>query len=127
MLNWTQSEEAFRHCIKSQNVRAILTAKSFFQKIQTPWLKKYEMTFFEDMLKTISLKQKLTALIKAKRFKLPKKISNIAVVLFTSWSEALPKTVELTHENVLHDILWTSWLVWLKMNDVDICFLPQFH
>ena len=127
MLNWTQSEEAFRHCIKSQDVRAILTAKSFFQKIQTPWLKKYEMTFFEDMLKTISLKQKLTAVIKAKRFKLPKNISNIAVVLFTSWSEALPKTVELTHENVLHDILWTAGLVWLKMNDVDICFLPPFH
>ena len=105
MLNWTQSEEAFRHCIKSQDVRAILTAKSFFQKIQTPWLKKYEMTFFEDMLKTISLKQKLTAVIKAKRFRLPKNISNIAVVLFTSGSEALPKTVELTHENVLHDIL----------------------
>jgi hypothetical protein len=42
------------------------------------------MTFFEDMLKTISLRQKLTAVIKAKRFKLPKKISNIAVVLFTS-------------------------------------------
>ena len=127
MLNWTQSEEAFRHCIKSQDVRAILTAKSFFQKIQTPWLKKYEMTFFEDMLKSISLSQNLTAVIKAKRFRLPKKISNIAVVLFTSWSEALPKTVELTHENVLHDILWTAWLVWLKMNDVDLCFLPPFH
>lgn len=127
MLNWTQSEEAFRHCIKSQDVRAILTAKSFFQKIQTPWLKKYEMTFFEDMLKTISLKQKLTAVIKAKRFRLPKNISNIAVVLFTSGSEALPKTVELTHENVLHDILWTAGLVWLKMNDVEICFLPPFH
>ena len=127
MLNWTQSEEAFHHCIKSQNVRAILTAKSFFQKIQTPWLKKYEMTFFEDMLKTISLRQKLTAVVKAKQFKIPKKISKIAVVLFTSWSEALPKTVELTHENVLHDILWTAGLVWLKMNDVDICFLPPFH
>jgi len=84
MLNWTQSEEAFRHCIKSQDVRAILTAKSFFQKIQTPRLKKYEMTFFEDMLKTISLKQKLTAVVKAKQFKLPKNISKIAVVLFTS-------------------------------------------
>lgn len=127
MLNWTQSEEAFHHCIKSQNVRAILTAKSFFQKIQTPRLKKYEMTFFEDMLKTISLKQKLTAVIKARNFKIPNNISKIAVVLFTSWSEALPKTVELTHENVLHDILWTAGLVWLKMNDVDICFLPPFH
>lgn len=127
MLNWTQSEEAFSHCIKSQNVKAVLTAKSFFQKIQTPRLKKYKMTFFEDMLKTISLKQKLVAVYKAKRFKLPKNISKIAVVLFTSWSEALPKTVELTHENVLHDILWTAGLVWLKMNDIDICFLPPFH
>jgi len=84
MLNWTQSEEAFSHCIKSQNVKAVLTAKSFFQKVQTPWLKKYKMTFFEDMLKTISLKQKLVAVYKAKKFKLPKNISKIAVVLFTS-------------------------------------------
>ena len=127
MLNWTQSNEAFSHCIKSQNVEVILTAKSFFQKIQTPRLKKYNMTFFEDILKDISLIQKLTAVIKAKRFKLPRDISKIAVVLFTSWSEALPKTVELTHENILQDILWTAWLVWLKMNDVELCFLPPFH
>jgi hypothetical protein len=84
MLNWTQSNEAFSHCIKSQNVEVILTAKSFFQKIQTPRLKKYNMTFFEDILKDISLIQKLTAVIKAKRFKLPRDISKIAVVLFTS-------------------------------------------
>ena len=127
MLNWTQSNEAFSHCIKSQNVEVILTAKSFFQKIQTPWLKKYNMTFFEDILKDISLTQKLTAVVKAKRFKIPTNISKIAVVLFTSWSEALPKTVELTHENILQDILGTAWLVWLKMNDVELCFLPPFH
>ena len=127
MLNWTQSNEAFSHCIKSQNVEVILTAKSFFQKIQTPRLKKYNMTFFEDILKDISLAQKLTAVIKARRFKIPRNISKIAVVLFTSWSEALPKTVELTHENILQDILWTAWLVWLKMNDVELCFLPPFH
>jgi hypothetical protein len=61
MLNWTQSEEAFAHCIKSQNVKVILTAKSFFQKVQTPWLQKYKMTFFEDVLKDVSLIQKLAA------------------------------------------------------------------
>ena len=127
MLNWTLSNEAFSHCIKTQNVEVILTAKSFFQKIQTPRLKKYNMIFFEDILKDISLIQKLKALFKAKRFRIPKNISKIAVVLFTSWSEALPKTVELTHENILHDILWTSWLVWLKMNDVELCYLPPFH
>lgn len=127
MLNWTLSEEAFSHCIKSQNVEVILTAKSFFQKIQTPWLKKYEMTFFEDILKNITLKQKITALIKSIRFNTPNNISKIAVVLFTSWSEALPKAVELTHENILYDLLWAAGIVWIKNSDIEICYLPPFH
>ena len=127
MLNWTQSEEAFAHCIKSQDVKVILTDKSFFQKVQTPWLQKYEMTFFEDVLKDISLIQKLTAVYKATSFKIPKDISKVAVVLFTSWSESLPKTVELTHENILHDLLWAAWIVGIKVNDVEICYLPPFH
>jgi hypothetical protein len=84
MLNWTQSHEAFSHCIKTQNVEVILTAKSFFQKIQTPWLKKYNMAFFEDILKDISLTQKIKAVFNAMRFKIPTNISKIAVVLFTS-------------------------------------------
>ena len=127
MLNWTQSEEAFAHCIKSQNVKVILTAKSFFQKVQTPWLQKYEMTFFEDVLKDVSLIQKLTAVCKAMRFKIPTDNSKVAVVLFTSWSESLPKTVELTHENILHDLLWAAGIVWIKNSDVEICYLPPFH
>ena len=127
MLNWTQSEEAFAHCIKSQNVKVILTAKSFFQKVQTPWLQKYKMTFFEDVLKDISLIQKLKAVFSAIRFKIPTDISKIAVVLFTSWSESLPKTVELTHENVLNDLLWAAGIVWIRVNDVEICYLPPFH
>ena len=127
MLNWTQSEEAFAHCIKSQNVKVILTAKSFFQKVQTPRLQKYKMTFFEDVLKDVSLTQKLKAVWSATIFHIPTDISKIAVVLFTSWSESLPKTVELTHENILHDLLWSAWIVWIKKSDIEICFLPPFH
>ena len=127
MLNRTQSNEAFSHCIKSQNVKTILTSKSFFQKIQTPWLKKYEMTFFEDLLKDISLTQKLKAVYDAMRFQIPNDISQTAVVLFTSWSEALPKTVELSHKNILQDLLGAAGMIWLKKKDVEICFLPPFH
>ena len=127
MLNWTQSEEAFAHCIKSQNVKVILTAKSFFQKVQTPWLQKYKMTFFEDVLKDVSLTQKLRAVWRATIFHIPTDISKIAVVLFTSWSESLPKTVELTHENILHDLLWSAWIVGIRKSDVEICYLPPFH
>ena len=127
MLNWTQSEEAFLHCINSQDIKIILTAKSFFQKIQTPWLQKQKMTFFEDILKDISLTQKLKAVYESAKFKIPNSISEIAVVLFTSWSEALPKTVELTHKNILHDLLWAAGIVWIKNNDIEICYLPPFH
>lgn len=127
MLNRTQSNEAFSHCLKSQNVRTILTSKSFFQKIQTPRLKKYEMTFFEDLLKDISLTQKLKAVYDAMRFQIPNNISQTAVVLFTSWSEALPKTVELSHKNILQDLLGAAGMIWLKKKDIEICFLPPFH
>ena len=127
MLNRTQSEEAFSHCLKSQNIKTILTAKSFFQKIQTPWLQKYSTTFFEDILKNVTLKQKIIAIFKSTRFKIPSDISKIAVVLFTSWSEALPKTVELTHKNILYDILWAGWIVWIKNSDIEISYLPPFH
>ena len=127
MLNWTQSKEAFYHCVKSQDTKVILTAKSFFQKIQKPWLQKYEMTFFEDILKNVSLIQKIKAVFNATNFKIPTNISKIAVVLFTSWSEALPKTVELTHENILNDLLWAAGIVEIWTNDIEICYLPPFH
>jgi long-subunit acyl-CoA synthetase (AMP-forming) len=70
------------------------------------------MTFFEDVLKDVSLIQKLAAVWRATLFNIPKDISKIAVVLFTSWSESLPKTVELTHENILNDLLWAAGIVW---------------
>lgn len=127
MLNRTLSEEAFSHCLKSQDIKTILTAKSFLQKIQRPRLQNYEMNFIEDMLSSISIMQKLKAVNQSKKLKLPKHISNIAVVLFTSWSEALPKTVELTHQNLLQDLLWAAGIIELKTGEVQICYLPSFH
>lgn len=104
MLNWTQSEEAFAHCVESQEISVILTAGSFYQKVQTPWLKNYKMTFFEELLKGVSLGKKLKAVLKSKMFSLPKQLDSTAVILFTSGSEALPKAVPLTHQNILQDI-----------------------
>lgn len=127
MLNWTQSEEAFAHCLNSQKVKTILTAKSFFQKIQTSWLQKYEMTYFEELLKNVSLWKKVKAVFNSIMFKIPTNISKVAVILFTSWSESLPKTVELTHQNILHDLLGALWNVGARKDSVEIWFLPPFH
>jgi long-chain-fatty-acid--[acyl-carrier-protein] ligase len=127
MLNWTQSEEAFAHCITSQEVSVILTAGSFFKKIQTPWLKKYEMTFFEELLKGVSLTQKIKALVKATLFRLPSSLDERAVVLFTSGSEALPKAVALTHQNILQDLKGAVGILEIRTDDILLAFLPPFH
>jgi long-chain-fatty-acid--[acyl-carrier-protein] ligase len=127
MLNWTQSEEAFAHCVESQQIAVILTAGSFYKKIQTPWLQKYQMTFFEEVLKGVSLKKKIKALVKATLFRLPKKLDETAVVLFTSGSEALPKTVLLTHQNILQDLKGATGLLEIRTDEILLAFLPPFH
>jgi long-chain-fatty-acid--[acyl-carrier-protein] ligase len=127
MLNWTQSEEAFKHCVESQEVSVILTAGSFFKKIQTPWLQNYEMTFFEELLKKVSLGQKVKALFKSLLFQLPKKLDEKAVILFTSGSEALPKAVVLTHQNILQDLKGTTGRLDVTKDDILLAFLPPFH
>jgi long-chain-fatty-acid--[acyl-carrier-protein] ligase len=141
MLNRTQSEKAFAHCVKSQEVSVILTAGSFFKKIQTPWLQNYEMTFFEELLKKVSLGQKIKALVKALRYlscpsrlcRIPSRRGNhlggdaTAVILFTSGSEALPKAVALTHQHILQDLKGATELLDIRQDEVLLAFLPPFH
>lgn len=127
MLNRTQSKEGFKHCLKVQEVKVILTAKSFFQKIQTPRLKKYEMTYVEELLKDISMRRKVSAFVQARRGKIPEKLDETAVVLFTSGSEALPKAVALTHQNILSDIAGALGRIKIRQDDVLLAFLPPFH
>lgn len=127
MLNWTQSKEGFAHCLKVQEVQHILTAKSFFQKVQTPRLQSYEMTYFEELLKKVSLTAKLKAVYQAFRFQIPKTLEETAVVLFTSGSESLPKAVALTHQNILSNLLGALERVKIKEKDILLAFLPPFH
>jgi acyl-CoA synthetase (AMP-forming)/AMP-acid ligase II len=42
MFNWTLPENAFHHCVNFSEVEKILTSKSFFDRVKTPFLEKYE-------------------------------------------------------------------------------------
>lgn len=126
MLNWTLSQDAFEHCVKCKSIPAILTSKSFYKKIQAPYYEKNNLVFLEDILKNISLKQKLFALYKSYRFKIPPQKEE-AVVLFTSWSEWLPKAVAITHQNIIQDIKGALQVLSFKTDDILLGFLPPFH
>ncbi len=126
MINRTFWQEAFEHCVQQKNLSVLLTSRSFYQKIKAPYFEKNTLVFFEDILKKVSLKQKLLAVSDAHRFYIPKQKEE-AVVLFTSWSEWLPKVVSLSHQNIIQNIKGSLQLVSFKLEDILLGFLPPFH
>ncbi len=136
-LNWTSGKRALLHACETTDLRTILSSQAFLDIVQT------DLEFLEDkfvFLETIreqvttrdkiagtrmareSLPQILQAFgVKARSSKDP------AVVLFTSGSEALPKGVVLTHENILSNIRGVLDAFPLTREDILLGFLPTFH
>jgi acyl-CoA synthetase (AMP-forming)/AMP-acid ligase II/acyl carrier protein len=128
MLNWTVWEKSFAHCMEFAGLETILTSRKFYEKITSPWLAGFgwKMVFIEDIIRDISLMTKVWAIIKKTFFLLPK-MREDAVMLFTSWSESLPKAVVLTHANILSDISGALALVPFQRYETLLGFLPPFH
>ena len=134
MLNWTVGKKVLLHCIETAGVKNILSAGAFVEKIeeQLPEAIKEKITLLEKKVPHISLATKLKGALKAKFPQLfinPRKIAvnDTAVILFTSGSEALPKAVPLSHNNIVSNLSAA-----FKMIDVDnnlnfLSFLPPFH
>lgn len=130
MFNWTLWKEAFDHCVGYSKVDKIISVSSFYDRVKNDFLdehkKEGKFIFLEDLLKKGSIVEKVGALLKS--FYLPIwKLSETAVILFTSWSESLPKAVPLTHENLIEDIRWAMEIFDLKTDDRLLWFLPPFH
>lgn len=128
MLNWTLPKDAFNHCVNFSKTNKILTSSNFYDKVKNDFLEesKDKFIFLEDLLKDIPKIKKIKALINSFFMKVPNLWEN-AVILFTSWSESLPKAVALTHENLIENIKWTLNIFELKQYDKLLWFLPPFH
>lgn len=130
MLNWTLSKSSFDHCMEFVNLDTILTSNAFYSKVK--WsgiLEKYEdkMIFAENIVSKLRISDKIWALIQSKLFVLPK-LSDVAVILFTSWSENLPKAVPLTHQNIIQDLKSTlEHIEFMNSNTIMLSYLPPFH
>lgn len=130
MLNWTVGPRIMDHCINSINLEKIITAKSFFDKISDSLSNetKQKCIFFEQKVKKLSLKTKISGLLSFYLSVFPKtNPDETAVVLFTSGSESLPKTVELTHENILYDLRGSLDSLSINYENIFLGFLPPFH
>ncbi len=132
MLNWTVGAKVLEHCIESSEVNVVLSAGSFIKKIEDLLNDQItsKIVHLDKIIPQIQLSTKLKGLIKSKfpsLFYKKAKPDDVAVILFTSGSEALPKAVPLTHQNIVSDLSGVLNMIDLDNNNVLLSFLPPFH
>ncbi len=117
---------------KKCDFTTIITARALLEKVKCPVVP--GMVFIEDILKEVSLKDKLGALVKS-LLPVPMLLKRIAggdeqdtaFILFTSGSERDPKAVQLSHKNIVSNISSLSTAFGLNENDIFLANLPYFH
>jgi len=131
MLNWTVGKQVLMHCVQSAGVEVVLTATNFYNKIKDllPEELLPKLVHFDKKLPELTLSDKLSSLFLANMPSLipVPKLSETAVVLFTSGSENAPKAVELSHKNIIADIAGILEHIKLKNELIILGFLPPFH
>jgi long-chain-fatty-acid--[acyl-carrier-protein] ligase len=136
-LNWTVGTYFMSHAIKLVDIHHIVSSKQFLKRLDNVDLGDAidKIVAIEDLKESISFIDKIKGVLRAKRS--PKAIlkkccphikgEDIAVMLFTSGSTALPKAVPLTHKNILSN--QKSALKNINLTDEDVLLkcLPPFH
>ncbi|MFH1672419.1 MAG: AMP-binding protein [Pseudomonadota bacterium] len=134
MVNWTVGSRNMAHSLNLIGVRHVLTAKALAGRLKAQGINLDEISnrfvFMEDFRKKISFASKLWAYCRSHLSWSSlehAKITDTAVILFTSGSETLPKAVPLSHENIMANIRDIPMMATIRENDVMIGMLPPFH
>lgn len=137
-LNWTVGVHFMNHAVELMDLKYVITSEKFLKKLDNVDLGKAldKLLFLENMRKSITLQDKISGALLAK--KSTKKIlsyfgadtlheDDTAVVLFTSGTTNLPKAVPLSHKNLLVNQKHAIRAINLGNEDVIMVPLPIFH
>lgn len=134
MLNFSLGDKQFSSCLKTVNVKNIITSRRFIEQGKlhrlTDCAEKAgcNIIYLEDLVKKIGLISKLRGLYKyVLRKPMNTDADTAAVILFTSGSEGLPKAVLLSHKNLQANVLQIHLAVPFHARDVILNALPMFH
>lgn len=137
LVNWTLGARNVRHVVEVSGLRRIVTSLRFVDNVDTIPFDEVEklLVFLEDVRReqiTLGVKLRAWWASKQRPERLLGRVGKLgkddtAVILFTSGSEAVPKGVPLSHENILSNIRGVIGAVRLEKRDVLYGFLPPFH
>jgi len=135
MLNFSLGPSVVLSMCQTAVVKNVITSRTFVikGKIEETITKLEEngvkIHYLEDIAQTIRLTDKIRAwfLYKTKQVPIHQKPSDPAVILFTSGSEGTPKAVVLSHSNIFSNIVQTTCVAQLNMQDLLFNCLPMFH
>ncbi len=139
MLNFTAGARGLVIACETADVDVVYTARAFVQEAglekQTAALEELaRVVYLEDLAPRVSVLRKLRALwcayapTLAYRLRQRKRDPHdVAVILFTSGSEGIPKGVVLTHSNIVANRAQVQTLIDLTHRDTVLNILPMFH
>ncbi|WP_100934208.1 AMP-binding protein [Candidatus Chlamydia corallus] len=139
MINWSQGLRELRACTKTAEIVRVLTSQQLVKHLtEVQGLIEYpfDLVYMEDMRKQLSWWEKCRIGLYSKCsvpwllriFGVSGLESNdIAVILFTSGTEKLPKAVPLTHKNLIANQKACLKFFDPSRQDVMLAFLPPFH
>ncbi len=135
-LNYTVSNETLASCAQQCNLKTIVTARVFLEKvkIQPPG----EIIFIEDVAKDAGFGERVSAALAASLLpskwvakfagsERPATLDDIATIIFSSGSTGDPKGVILTHYNIASNVAQLSQVFMLHADDRIMGILPFFH
>lgn len=135
MINYsTGAADNARYAQRKCNFRTIITSKALLEKTGSPFVE--GMVFIEEIMESLSLLSKISA---AMISRLPASLisrtvhkgsdDDTLVILFTSGSEKEPKAVQLTHRNIISNIMGLTEIFhpYLSSSGIFLANLPYFH
>ncbi len=134
MLNWTTGPSNLQHAVAITGIGQIITSRKVVDRLGLSPPEGAEFLYLEDIKAAIGRGEALAMLLQT--CLLPARIrrsipaqdpDDPAVFLFTSGSESRPKTVPLSHRNLITNVRDGLEILEADGRDVLLGFLPPFH
>ena len=136
MVNWTLGARALAAALASTDTRAVLTARRLVRRLEAQGVElaplRDRLVYLEDLAASLGRAARLAAAGRARLSwsaleRAAGRAPHVAAALFTSGSEGLPKTVPLTHRNLLANLAGAFSRYVPRDDDVVLGILPPFH